>query len=71
MKKIIIGTVLILMIIITYIPIKKVIDYNSIASKNTRKLEKILSQGNVVNGNVKDLIPFDYDRMIVFLPLLH
>jgi len=47
----------------------KIVDYNSLASKNTRNLERTLSQNTYyVNGNVKDLITIDYDKMYVFQP---
>jgi|GEM_PF-3081506 len=47
----------------------KIVDYNSLASKNTRNLERILSLNNYyVNGNVRSLITIDYDKMYVFQP---
>ena len=51
----------------------KLVEYNSLSSKNTRLLEKILSEdiklGKYSNeGMVKDLITIDYDKLYVFQP---
>jgi hypothetical protein len=48
-------------------------DYNSLSSKNTRSLEKVLSEdiklGKYSNeGMVKDLITINYDKLYVFEP---
>lgn len=51
----------------------KLVEYNSLSSKNTRLLEKILSEdiklGKYSNeGMVKDLITINYDKLYVFQP---
>ena len=57
----------VIVIIIVLAILIKLIDYNSLVSKNTRYLEKTLSENvKITNGNVKDLLTFDYDKMYVF-----
>lgn len=51
----------------------KLIDYNSLSSKNTRSLEKVLTEDiktkdHSNTGNVRDLITIDYDSVCVFDP---
>ena len=67
MKKFLKLTFSVIVIIVVLAMFVKLIDYNSLGSKNTRYLEKNLSENvKITNGNVKDLITFDYDKMYVF-----
>lgn len=67
MKRLIKLTCWVIVIIVVLAIFIKVIDYNSLVSKNTRYLEQILSEGiKGTNGNVKDLITLDYDKKYVF-----
>lgn len=73
MKKFIVGIGLILTIVIAFIAVRRVIDYNSISSKNTREIEHnltqdITSKNYSVSGNASGLINLDYDKMFVFEP---
>jgi len=50
-----------------------IVESKSLVSKNTKNLELILSEiitsgEDSTNGNVKDLIALDYDKMYVFEP---
>ncbi|WP_088226168.1 hypothetical protein [Desulfosporosinus sp. FKB] len=69
MKKVMRWIGLVIAIVVVVVISIKIVDYNSLASKNTRNLERTLSQDNYyVNGNVKDLVTIDYDKMYVFPP---
>ncbi|MBU5428390.1 hypothetical protein KQI41_18535 [Tissierella pigra] len=73
MKKFIKLAFICLGIIITIGIVIKLVEYNSLSSKNTRSLEKILFEdiklGKYSNeGMVKDLITIDYDKLYVFEP---
>ena len=60
---------LVIAIVVVVVLSIKIVDYNSLANKNARNLERTLSQNTYhVNGNVKDLITIDYDKMYVFQP---
>lgn len=63
MKRLIKLTCWVVVIIVALAIFIKVIDYNSLVSKNTRYLEQILSEGiKGTNGNVKDLITLQFSR---------
>jgi len=69
LKKFLKLTFSVIVIIVVLAMFVKLIDYNSLVSKNTRYLEKNLSENvKITNGNVKDFITFDYDKMYVFEP---
>lgn len=71
MKKVIIWISLIIGIVLVFVIATKIVDYNSLASKNSRYLEQMLSDNSVKNsihGNVKNLLNLDYDKMYVFEP---
>lgn len=73
MKKIIAGIGLILTIAITFVAIRRFIDYNSILNKNTRGIEQNFTQDTTsenynISGNVSGLINLDYDKMFVLEP---
>lgn len=72
MKKIIKWIGLTIAIIAVLVMAVRISEYNSLVSKNTRNLEMILSEnitsGRSENGNLKDLITLDYDKMYVFGP---
>lgn len=73
MKRVMKWIGLMLAITLVFVIVTKIIDYNSLVSKNTRNLELILSKNapsglDSANGNVKDLITFDYDTMYIFEP---
>lgn len=73
MKKIIAGIGLILTIAITFVAIRRFIDYNSILNKNTRGIEQNFTQDTTsenynISGNVSGLINLDYDIMFVLEP---
>lgn len=73
MKRFIKWAFICLGIIITMGTVIKLMDYNSLSSKNTRSLEKVLSEdiklGKYSNeGMIKDLITIDYDKLYVFEP---
>ena len=60
---------LVIAIVVVSVISINIVNYNSLASKNIRNLERILSENiNNVNGNVKNLITIDYDKMYVFQP---
>ncbi len=69
MKKVMRWIGLVITIVVVFAISIKNVDYNSLANKNTRNLERLLSQNTYyVNGNVKNLITIDYDKMYVFQP---
>lgn len=73
LKKSIKWFCLIIGLIIVFKITTNMVSYNSLSSKNTRYLEQILSEDitsgkDSANGNVKDLIALDYDKMHVFGP---
>ncbi|AFM40941.1 hypothetical protein Desaci_1964 [Desulfosporosinus acidiphilus SJ4] len=71
MKRVLRWLGLIAAIIVISVLSVKIVEYNSLVSRNTRNLERILSQNTYSEkGNVKNLITFDYDKMYVFLPYL-
>lgn len=62
-----------LLIVIIIGMVAKLLDYNSLSSKNTRLLDKVLTEDikpkdHNNTGNVKDLITIDYDNVYVFGP---
>jgi hypothetical protein len=67
MKKMIKWIGLIIIVIVILMTVIKITDYNSLVSRNTRQLEKRLSQ-NIENGTVRNLITFSYNKMYVFAP---
>jgi hypothetical protein len=73
MKWILKGIALALVTTLAFVIVTKIVEYNSLVSKNTRNLELILSKNSpsgldATNGDVKDLISFDYDTMFIFEP---
>ncbi|WP_407310652.1 hypothetical protein [Desulfosporosinus sp. SB140] len=69
LKKVMRWIGLVITIVVVFAISIKNVDYNSLANKNTRNLERLLSQNTYyVNGNVKNLITIDYDKMYVFQP---
>lgn len=72
MKKIAKWIGLTIAIIVVFVIAVRISEYYSLVSKNTRNLEMILSEnitsGRSENGNLKDLITLDYDKMYVFEP---
>ncbi|WP_088189379.1 hypothetical protein [Desulfosporosinus sp. FKA] len=71
MKKVMRWIGLVIAIVVVAVISIKIVDYNSLTSKNTRNLERFLSQNTYhANGKVKvkDLITIDYDKVYVFQP---
>lgn len=73
MRKLIEWLFLFVIIFMVALVSRKIFDNNSLLSKNTRYLEGILTDENNLTedgseGNVKDLIKLDYDKMYVFGP---
>lgn len=73
MKRLIRLIGLIIAIILVLLIVTKITDYNSLVSQNTRLLEDVLSEDitsgkDSADGNVKDLITLEYDKVYFFGP---
>lgn len=73
MRKFIEWLFLLVIIIAVAFVARKIIDNNSLLSKNTRYLEELLTDENnftegAKEGSVKDLIKLNYDKVFVFGP---